>query len=82
MDYQLSEQLAFVSAGAHGIGRAIADLLAAEGAAVIVADQDAAALQAHGATWRGVVTADLATGEGVATRCRTSSTPSAVLPTF
>ena len=66
MDSQLSGQLAFVSAGAHGIGRAIADLLAEEGAVVIVADQDAAALQAHGARWRGVVAADLATAHGVA----------------
>jgi len=66
MDYQLTGQLAFVSAGAHGIGKAIADLLAAEGAAVIVADQDAAALQAHGSAWRGVVSADLATADGVA----------------
>ena len=66
MNYQLSKQLAFVSAGAHGIGRAIADLLAAEGAAVIVADQDAAALEAHGSAWRGSVTADLSR------RCRMS----------
>jgi NAD(P)-dependent dehydrogenase (short-subunit alcohol dehydrogenase family) len=65
MNYQLSKQLAFVSAGAHGIGRAIADLLAAEGAAVIVADHDAAALEAHGSAWRGSVTADLSTAAGV-----------------
>jgi NAD(P)-dependent dehydrogenase (short-subunit alcohol dehydrogenase family) len=65
MNYQLSQQLAFVSAGAHGIGRAIADLLAAEGAVVIVADQDEAALAAHGSAWRGTVAADLATADGV-----------------
>jgi NAD(P)-dependent dehydrogenase (short-subunit alcohol dehydrogenase family) len=66
MNYQLSGQLAFVSAGAHGIGQATADLLAAEGASVIVADQDAAALAEHGSKWRGVVAADLATAGGVA----------------
>jgi NAD(P)-dependent dehydrogenase (short-subunit alcohol dehydrogenase family) len=76
MDSQLSGQLAFVSAGAHGIGQAIADLLAEEGAVVIVADQDAAALQAHGARWRGVVAADLATAHGV------SHAVSYVLDTF
>ena len=65
MDLQLAGKLAFVSAGAHGIGRAAADLLAAEGASVIVADHDADALQAHGAAWRSTVVADLATGEGV-----------------
>jgi NAD(P)-dependent dehydrogenase (short-subunit alcohol dehydrogenase family) len=31
MDYQLQGKLAFVNAGAHGIGEAIADLLTAEG---------------------------------------------------
>ena len=65
MDYQLREQLAFVSAGAHGIGRAIADLLADEGASVIVADQDADALAASSSRWRGVVGADLSTAGGV-----------------
>jgi NAD(P)-dependent dehydrogenase (short-subunit alcohol dehydrogenase family) len=76
MDSQLSGQLAFVSAGAHGIGRAIADLLVEEGALVIVADQDAAALQAHGAKWRAVVAADLATADGV------SHAVASVLDTF
>jgi NAD(P)-dependent dehydrogenase (short-subunit alcohol dehydrogenase family) len=32
MDYQLAGQLAFVTAGAHGIGEATADLLSQEGA--------------------------------------------------
>jgi NAD(P)-dependent dehydrogenase (short-subunit alcohol dehydrogenase family) len=40
MDYQLKGKLAFVAAGAHGIGEAIADLLTDEGATVVVADQD------------------------------------------
>lgn len=66
MDYQLTGQLVFVSAGAHGIGRAVADLFAHEGAAVVVADQDGAALLAHGARWRGSVTTDLSTAGGVA----------------
>lgn len=65
MDYHLSGQRALVVAGAHGIGQAIADLLSAEGAAVIVADQDGAALKAHGDRWRGTVTANLATAQGV-----------------
>lgn len=65
MDLQLRGKLAFVSAGAQGIGRAAADLLLAEGASVIVADQDAEALSEHGARWEGTITADLATADGV-----------------
>jgi len=65
MDYQLQDKLAFVSAGAHGIGRAIGNLLAAEGASVVVADQDGDALREHGGRWRATVAADLATGPGV-----------------
>ena len=42
MDYLISDKLAFVAAGAHGIGAATADLLTAEGARVIVADSDSA----------------------------------------
>jgi NAD(P)-dependent dehydrogenase (short-subunit alcohol dehydrogenase family) len=66
MDYQLKGALAVVTAGAHGIGAAAADLLAAEGAEVFVADQDAAALAARSAPWRGTSAADLSTAEGVA----------------
>src|SRR4051812_13466678 len=65
MDYQITGKLAFVSAGAHGIGEAIANLLAQEGAEVIVADQDDAALRANGSRWRGTVTADMSTSKGV-----------------
>jgi NAD(P)-dependent dehydrogenase (short-subunit alcohol dehydrogenase family) len=65
MDYHLTGKLAYVSAGAHGIGEAIADLLTQEGAIVIVADQDAAALKEKGSRWRGTVDADLATAGGV-----------------
>jgi NAD(P)-dependent dehydrogenase (short-subunit alcohol dehydrogenase family) len=65
MDLQLGNKLAFVSAGAHGIGRATADLLTAEGASVIVADQDATALQENGGGWKGTVSADLSTAAGV-----------------
>ena len=65
MDYQLKGTLAFVSAGAHGIGEAIADLLTQEGAAVIVADCDADVLHQKSPKWRGTVTADLATAAGV-----------------
>jgi NAD(P)-dependent dehydrogenase (short-subunit alcohol dehydrogenase family) len=48
MDYLLADRLALVCAGAHGIGRAVADLLTAEGAGVIVADCDGEALAAEG----------------------------------
>ena len=65
MDYQLKGQTAYVSAGAHGIGEAIADLLAQEGVQVIVADHDEAALGDKAGKWRGTVTANLATAEGV-----------------
>ena len=65
MDYQLTGQLAYVSAGAHGIGEAIADLLTQEGAEVIVADADADVLQEKAGKWRGTVAADLATPAGV-----------------
>ena len=67
MDYQLNGQLACVFAGAHGIGAAIADLLAEEGASVVVADQDADGLALHANRWRGSIVADLATADGVAT---------------
>jgi len=65
MDYKLKGQLAYVSAGAHGIGEAIADLLTAEGVLVVVADSDAETLKEKAGKWRGVVAADLATGAGV-----------------
>jgi NAD(P)-dependent dehydrogenase (short-subunit alcohol dehydrogenase family) len=65
MDYQLTGKLAFVTAGAHGIGEAIANLLTEEGAGVIVADRDEAALSENGPAWRGTFAADLATAEGV-----------------
>ena len=65
MDYQIKGKYVFVSAGAHGIGEATADLLTQEGASVIVADRDLAALQQKARRWTGVVAADLATAEGV-----------------
>ena len=65
MDYQLNGKLAYVSAGAHGIGEAIADLLTQEGAEVIVADAEADVLKEKSAKWRGIVAADLATAVGV-----------------
>ena len=65
MDYQLNGKLACVLAGAHGIGAAIADLLAAEGASVIVADLDAEGLAKNAGPWRGSISADLATADGV-----------------
>jgi NAD(P)-dependent dehydrogenase (short-subunit alcohol dehydrogenase family) len=65
MDVQIKGQTAFVTAGAHGIGEAIADLLTEEGAQVVVADRDGAALREKAARWAGVVEADLATAQGV-----------------
>jgi NAD(P)-dependent dehydrogenase (short-subunit alcohol dehydrogenase family) len=65
MDYHLKGKLCFVTAGANGIGAAIASLLTAEGASVIVADRDEDALKECGSAWRGTFVADLATGEGI-----------------
>ena len=65
MDYQLKGKTAFVSAGAHGIGEAIANLLAQEGASVIVADQDEHALREKGSRWHATIAADLATAGGM-----------------
>jgi len=65
VDYLLRGTTAYVSAGAHGIGEAIADLLVQEGAAVVVSDLDADALRDKGPKWRGTVAADLATAAGV-----------------
>src|ERR1700739_2790850 len=65
MDYRIKGKLAFVTAGAHGIGEAIANLLAQEGVGVIVADQDEAALKEKGGAWRATFAANLATAEGV-----------------
>jgi NAD(P)-dependent dehydrogenase (short-subunit alcohol dehydrogenase family) len=76
MDYQIRGKCAFVSAGAHGIGEAIADLLAQEGATVVVADRDEAALTEKASRWAGVIAADLATAEGV------NHSVSSVLRTF
>ena len=65
MDYQLKGKLAYVSAGAHGIGEAIADLLTQEGALVIVADHDETVLREKAKKWHGTVAANLATSAGV-----------------
>jgi NAD(P)-dependent dehydrogenase (short-subunit alcohol dehydrogenase family) len=65
MDYKVKGKLAYVAAGAHGIGEAVANLLTQEGAAVIVADKDEAALNEKSSCWAGVFAADLATAGGV-----------------
>lgn len=65
MDYLLRGKTAYVSAGAHGIGEAIADLLATEGAVVVVSDRDGDALREKSYKWRGTVDADLATPDGI-----------------
>jgi NAD(P)-dependent dehydrogenase (short-subunit alcohol dehydrogenase family) len=65
MDYQLKGKLCFVTAGANGIGAAIADLLTEEGASVIVADNDAATLKSKENCWHGTFAADLSTAAGI-----------------
>src|SRR5437763_16612747 len=65
MDYQLNGKLCFVTAGANGIGAAIANLLAAEGACVLVADRDENALKECGGALHGTLAADLSTADGV-----------------
>jgi len=65
MDYQLKGKLCFVTAGANGIGAAIANLLTAEGASVIVADRDENTLKECGRAWHATFAADLSTAEGV-----------------
>jgi NAD(P)-dependent dehydrogenase (short-subunit alcohol dehydrogenase family) len=67
MDYQLKGKSAYVCAGAHGIGEAVADLLTQEGAQVVVADQDDGALRDKKDKWRATVAANLATADGVQT---------------
>lgn len=65
MDYRIEGKLAFVAAGAHGIGAATADLLTGEGARVIVADSDGAALGEKTGRWHDTIMADLSTAPGV-----------------
>ncbi|MEO8594608.1 MAG: SDR family oxidoreductase [Candidatus Solibacter sp.] len=65
MDYQLNGKLAYVTAGANGIGASIANLLTAEGARVIVADCDGKTLLENGNGWHGTFTADLSSPQGV-----------------
>jgi NAD(P)-dependent dehydrogenase (short-subunit alcohol dehydrogenase family) len=65
MDYQIAGTTAYVSAGAHGIGESVADLLTQEGARVIVSDHDDGALREKQSKWAGIVAADLSTADGV-----------------
>jgi NAD(P)-dependent dehydrogenase (short-subunit alcohol dehydrogenase family) len=65
MDYRIKGKYALINAGAYGIGEAVADLLTQEGASVIVADQDEAALHEKANRWTGVVASDLSTAQGV-----------------
>jgi NAD(P)-dependent dehydrogenase (short-subunit alcohol dehydrogenase family) len=64
MDFQIRGKLAYINAGASGIGEAIADLLTQEGANVIVGDNDEQVLQEKAHRWTGIVAADLSTAEG------------------
>jgi 3-oxoacyl-[acyl-carrier protein] reductase len=64
MDYGLKGKLAYVSAGANGIGESVANLLTGEGASVVVADRDEAVLREKAPRWAGAVAADLATAQG------------------
>ena len=81
MDYHLSNQTAFVAAGAHGIGEAIANLLAQEGARVVVADQDEAALARTRRAMARHVAADLATAPASTTAVADVRRRSAARPT-
>jgi NAD(P)-dependent dehydrogenase (short-subunit alcohol dehydrogenase family) len=65
VDYQLKGKLAYVSAGSTGIGEAIANELAREGAKVIVSANDAETLKKNGGAWYGTIVADIATAQGV-----------------
>jgi NAD(P)-dependent dehydrogenase (short-subunit alcohol dehydrogenase family) len=65
VDYQLRGKTAYVSAGAHGIGEAIADRLTAEGALVVVSDHDGNALREKGHKWRGTIASNLASADGI-----------------
>jgi len=65
VNLQIAGQTAFVSAGAHGIGEAIADLLTQEGVRVVVADSDEGALGDKSKKWAGTIAANLSTAEGV-----------------
>jgi NAD(P)-dependent dehydrogenase (short-subunit alcohol dehydrogenase family) len=67
MDYQLKGKYAFVSAGAYGIGEAVANLLTQEGASVIVGDRDEDVLREKASRWTGIVAADLSTAQGTDT---------------
>src|SRR5690348_7770087 len=64
MDYQLKGKLCYVTAGANGIGAAIANLLTDEGASVIVADRDEKMLRESAGRWHGIFAADLSTPQG------------------
>lgn len=67
MDYQLEGKLALVTAAAHGIGEATANLLAAEGAVVFAVDVDAAGLDENGRAWDWSIVADLSGEDGAQT---------------
>src|SRR5437764_806546 len=67
MDSGLNGKYAFICAGAYGIGEAVADLLTQEGASVIVADCDGAALLEKASRWKGIVAADLSKPQGTYT---------------
>ncbi len=65
MDYQLEGKIALVTAAAHGIGEATANLLAAEGAAVFAVDVDADGLAQNGGAWASTFVGDLSREDGV-----------------
>ena len=65
MDYQLDGRLALVTAAAHGIGEATANVLASEGVLVFGVDLDAGALEQNGAKWDSTFAGDLSTEDGV-----------------
>lgn len=65
MDYQLEGKVALVTAAAHGIGEATANVLAAEGATVFAVDVDAEGLHRNGGAWASTFVGDLSGEPGV-----------------
>ena len=64
-DYKREGKLAVVTAAAHGIGEATANLLASEGAAVFAVDVDAEGLERNGGGWQSTFVGDLSSEAGV-----------------
>jgi 3-oxoacyl-[acyl-carrier protein] reductase len=78
----LTDQVAVVTGSAHGIGRAIASVLAREGARVVIADIDAAAAKATAAELGREAKGAIAVPCDVTQRASTEELAATVLSTF